>query len=261
MQLPMTLRERLDAAERPLVGLWNDSASPLAAEILAGSGADMVLFDGEHGPIGIESIVSLLQAAAPYPATSIVRVPWNDPVLIKQFLDAGAQNLIVPMVGSAAEAAAAVSAMRYPPRGVRGIGAALARSSRWGRVPDYVQRAHELVSCVVQIETADGARNAAEIAAVDGVDAVFVGPADLAGSLGFPGAEAMSAAVLDTIATVRDTGTFVGVNAFVEADADRYLAAGADFVFVGADVSILARGAEAAVRRLAPPASSAADTY
>lgn len=260
LQLAPTFADRLREADRPLVGLWNASGSTIAAEILAGSGADLVLFDGEHGPIGIDGLVPLLQTAAAYPATSIVRVPWNDAVFIKQVLDTGAQSIVVPMVSDVEQATAAAAAVRYPPRGVRGIGSALGRSSRWARVPDYTARAHDLVSLTVQIETADGARNAEAIAAVDGVDALFVGPADLAGSMGFPGAEAVAAEVERVIAAGHAGGAFVGVNAFVPADADRYLAAGADFVFVSADVTILARGAEAAVARLLPR-DEVADTY
>ncbi|MGM1029351.1 MAG: HpcH/HpaI aldolase family protein [Actinomycetota bacterium] len=253
-----TFRDALASADAPLVGLWNASGSALAAEIMAGSGADLLLVDGEHGPISISEMLPILQAAAAYPVTTIVRVPWNEPVIIKQALDLGAVNVLVPMVSTAADAAAAVRAARYPGaegerEGARGIGSALARSSRWGRIAGYVPGADAHVSVTVQIETAEGVANAAEIAAVDGVDAVFIGPADLAGSMGFPGRPsepAVVAAVDTAIDAVRSAGTPVGVNTFAEADADRCIARGAAFVFVAADVTLMARGSEAAVARL-----------
>lgn len=266
--LKPTFRAVLETASAPLVGLWNASGSPVAAELMAGSGADLLLIDGEHGPIELREILQLLQAAEPYPVTTLVRLPWNDPVRIKQVLDLGAQNLLVPMVETAADAEAAVRAARYPGgagarEGGRGIGSALARSARWGRVAGYVASADEHVSVTVQIETADAVANAAEIAAVDGVDAVFIGPADLAGSMGFPGRPGepgVVAAVDATIDAVRAAGKPVGVNAFAEADQDRALARGANFVFVAADVSLMARGSEAAVARLRR-SSTDADSY
>lgn len=256
--LAPTLRDVLAAADRPLVGLWNASGSPVAAEILAAVGTDLLVIDGEHGPIELREILAILQAAAPYPGTTtLVRVPWNDEAHIKQVLDLGAQNLLVPMVSSADEAAAAVAAIRYPGAagaraGRRGIGSALARSSRWGLVPEYVHRADEHVSLTVQIETAGGLAEAEAIARTDGVDAVFIGPADLAGQLGHPGNPShpdVVAAVDRTVKIVRDAGVPVGVNAFATADADRVLAAGADFVVVGADVSLIAHGARAMLER------------
>ena len=216
-----TFRDALAAAEAPLIGLWNASGSPVAAEIMAGSGADLLLVDGEHGPISLSEMLPILQVAAAYPVTTIVRVPWNDAVMIKQVLDLGAQNVLVPMVSTADEARAAVRASRYPGGdgerdGARGIGSALARSSRWGRIADYVQGADEHVSVTVQIETADAVANAAEIAAVHGVDAIFIGPGGLAGSMGFPGRSSQPAvveAVDATMDAVRATGKPVGVNA------------------------------------------------
>lgn len=242
-----SFRDRLAAAGRPLVGAWICSGSPIAAEIVAGSGLDWTLIDGEHSPIGLESTLSLLQAVAPYPITPVVRVPSADATLIKQFLDLGAQNLLVPMVNTAAEAAAAVSATRYPPRGIRGVGSALARAAQFNRIEDYLLRAHEITSLTVQIETDSAVQNARAIAEVEGVDAVFIGPSDLAASMGLLGEQEhpdVVAAVEHTIATVRDAGKPVGVNAFAPETARRYLAAGASFVLVAADVSILARATE-----------------
>jgi 4-hydroxy-2-oxoheptanedioate aldolase len=249
VQLKPTFADRLRDADRPLIGLWNTTANAVSAEILAGSGADLILFDGEHGLVGVENLVHLLQATEAYPATAVVRVPWNDPVLIKRFLETGAQNVIVPMISTPQQAAAAAQAVRYPPHGIRGIGSALGRASRWARVPDYVPRADDLVSLTVQIETTEAVQNVRAIAEVDGVDALFIGPTDLSGSMGFPGSASVAETVLGAITTAREAGAKVGVNAFAPEDADRYLAAGAHFVMISADVTILARGAESMVAR------------
>lgn len=242
-----SFRDRLAESSRPLVGAWICSGSPIAAEIVAGSGLDWTLIDGEHSPIGLESTLALLQAVAPYPITPVVRVPTSDAVLIKQFLDLGAQNLLVPMVNTSEEAAAAVAATRYPPRGIRGVGSALARAAQFNRIENYLQRAHEITSLTVQIETDAAVQNARAIAEVDGVDGVFIGPSDLAASMGLLGQQEhpdVVAAVERTIAAVREAGTPVGVNAFAPTTARRYLDAGASFVLVAADVSILARATE-----------------
>lgn len=245
----------LGAEPRPQIGLWVCSGSPLVAEICAGSGVDWLLIDAEHSPNGLESVLAQLQAVAPYPVAPLVRAPIGDTVIIKQLLDLGAKNLLVPMVNSAEEAAELVRAMRYPPLGVRGVGAALARSARWNRVDDYLARAHELVSLFVQIETASAVENVAAIAAVDGVDGIFVGPSDLAASMGVLGQQEhpdVVAAVEHCIRVAAELGKPVGVNAFAPAVADRYLAAGADFVSVGADVALLARSSEALAARYIP---------
>lgn len=242
-----SLKDALAAATRPLVGMWVSSGSALMAELCAGSGLDVVLLDGEHGPNGLESILAQLQAVRSYPVMAVVRPPVNDPVIIKQYLDLGVQSLMVPMIHSVADAEAAVAAAHYPPRGVRGVGAALARSSRWNRIPDYVERASETITVMVQIESAQAVENVADILAVDGVDAIFLGPADLAASMGLLGAQedpAVLAAVEHCIAAAKAAGKPVGVNAFAEAAARHYLDAGAGLVLVGADVTLLARGSE-----------------
>lgn len=264
LRLDPSFREALAGADRGLVGMWVCSGSPLLAEVAAGSGLDWLLIDMEHSANTLESVLVQLQAVAAYPVTPLVRVPSNDVVTIKQVLDLGAQNLIVPMVSSADEARAAVAATRYPPAGVRGVGSALARSARWNRVDGYLNDADAHVSLTVQIETAAGVEAAAEIAAVDGVDAVFVGPSDLAASLGLLGQQThpdVVAAVERVFAAVRAAGTAVGVNAFDPATADAYLAAGADFVAVGADVALLARASEALAARFIAPAASERDSY
>lgn len=252
LNLPPTLRDRLAAADRPLYGLWIVSGSPVAAEIVAGSGIDLLWIDAEHSVNSLESVQAQLQVAAGYPVTPLVRIPVNDPVLVKQYLDLGAQNLIVPMVDSAEQAAEAVRAMHYPPRGIRGVGSALSRGARWNRVEGYLGRAPETISLTVQIESATAVENAEAILAVDGVDAVFLGPSDLAASMGVLGQQNhpdVVAAVERVIGLARAAGVKAGVNAFAPADAERYAAAGADFVFVGADVALLARATEAIVDR------------
>ena len=248
MPLRVTLRDALAEADRPLAGIWVCSGSPVVAEIVAGSGIDWVLIDQEHGPNDLATTLTQLQVVAAYPVTPVVRVPSHDPATIKQVLDLGAQTLLVPMVASAEQARELVRAVRYPPRGIRGVGSALARSARWNRVEGYLAEAEQHVSLVVQVETTEGVDAAAEIAAVDGVDGVFVGPSDLAASLGVIGQQThpdVVAAVHRALTAVRSAGKPVGVNAFDPAVAQSYLDAGASFVLVGADVALLARGTEA----------------
>ena len=246
------LRDALAAATRPLAGMWVCSGSPLVAEICAGAGLDWLLIDMEHAPNGLESVLAQLQAVAAQPVTPVVRVPSADAVVLKQVLDLGATSVLVPMVSSADEAAAVVVATQYPPRGRRGVGSALARSARWNRIDGYLTDAARHVSVFVQVESAEAVAAAAEIAAVDGIDGVFVGPSDLAASMGLIGQQGhpeVIAAVRRVFADVTAAGKPVGVNAFDPGVADAYLAAGASFVLVGADVAVLARGSESLATR------------
>ncbi|MCW3492200.1 HpcH/HpaI aldolase/citrate lyase family protein [Microbacterium sp. SSM24] len=247
LRLNPTFRDALAGADRPLAGMWVCSGSALVAEICAGAGLDWLLIDMEHSPNGLESVLAQLQAVGAYPVSPVVRVPIGDVVTLKQVLDLGAQNILVPMVSSAAEAEELVAAVRYPPRGRRGVGSALARSARWNRVDDYLAHADDHVSLFVQIETVAGVDAAAAIAAVDGIDGVFVGPSDLAASMGLLGQQThpdVAAAVTRAFDGVRAAGKPAGVNAFDPAAARAYLDAGAAFVLVGADVALLARGSE-----------------
>ncbi|WP_028278449.1 HpcH/HpaI aldolase/citrate lyase family protein [Arthrobacter sp. H5] len=258
MPLPLekTLRDALAASDRPLAGMWVCSGSPLIAELCAGAGLDLLLVDAEHSPNGLESILAQLQAVYGYPVHTMVRPPVNDTVLIKQYLDLGVQNLIIPMVHSAAEAEAAVAATRYPPEGVRGVGSALARAARWSRVPDYLARAGETVSVTVQIESTAAVDAVENILAVDGVDAIFLGPADLAASMGLLGQQEhpeVRAAVEHCLAAAGKAGKPAGVNAFNPETARHYLDSGARFILVGADVALLARGSEALASQFAKP--------
>lgn len=258
MTLPPTLAARLAASDRPLVGMWVCSGSALNAEIAAGSGLDVVLIDAEHSPNGPESIIAQLHAVAAYPVAPLVRPPFGDTVVIKQYLDLGVQNLLVPMVDSAEQAAEVVRAVRYPPLGVRGVGSALARSSRWNRVPGYLADASSTISLFVQVESRAAVEHVAEIVAVDGVDGILVGPADLAASMGRLGQQEHAEVVDGVLRSIRaavDAGKPCGVNAFDPTAADRYLAAGAAFVLVGADVALLARASEALAARFIPDTS------
>lgn len=264
LRLDPSFRERIASSDRALIGMWACSGSALVTEVAAGSGLDWLLIDMEHSANTLETVLLQLQVVAAYPITPVVRAPSNDTVAIKQILDLGAQNLIVPMVSSADEARAAVAATRYPPEGVRGVGSALARSARWNRVDRYLQESAQHTSLTVQIETAAGVDAAAEIAAVDGVDAVFVGPSDLSASMGLLGRQThpdVVSAVEKVFAAVTAAGKPVGVNAFDPSAADAYVAAGADFVAVGADVALLARASEALADRFIAPEGTARASY
>lgn len=236
--------ERLRGPE-PLIGMWVVSGSAYCAEICAGGGLDWLLLDCEHAPNDVTTVLPQLQAVAPYPVDTVVRVPVADPVLIKQFLDVGVTTLMVPMIESAEQAAAVVAATRYPPAGVRGVGSAFARASRWNRTAGYLADAR--IGVLVQVESRAGLDALDDICSVDGVDGVFVGPADLAASLGHLGEPEhpdVVAAVEKAITTIAARGRAAGVNAFAEPLARRYLELGARFVLVGADVVLLARGSE-----------------
>src|SRR5262245_44173811 len=164
------------AAGRPLIGLWQALANPYTAEICAGGGYDWLLFDGEHAPNTLQTLLAQLQAVAPYPLEPIARVPCDDPAIIKQYLDSGFWTLLVPMMETADQAASAVAATRFPPRGVRGVASATSRASGFGKNRAYLASAHENVGLIVQIESRAGLAAIENIAAVPGIDALFIGP-------------------------------------------------------------------------------------
>jgi 4-hydroxy-2-oxoheptanedioate aldolase len=247
MDLPPNPFKRALGASKPQIGLWSSLSSNYTVEVIAGAGFDWILLDSEHSPNDLESLLTQLQAAAPYPTNAVVRVPWNDMVTIKRVLDIGAQSLLVPYVSTRAEAESAVSYTRYPPAGVRGV-AGTTRASRFGRVKDYARRAHEEICLLVQVETQAALDNIEAICAVDGIDGVFIGPADLHASLGYAGEIAspkVKPLIDDAIRRIRKAGKAPGILTPNEADARHWLECGALFVAVGADVGILARGAEA----------------
>jgi 4-hydroxy-2-oxoheptanedioate aldolase len=235
------------ASGRVQVGMWACTGSPMVTEICAGAGFDWLLIDAEHAPNDLHSILAQLRATQAYPSAVAVRAPTGDPVIIKRYLDLGVVNIVIPMVESADDARELVRAVRYPPAGIRGVGAGLARVSQWGRDATYLSRADETITLIVQVESAAAVAAAAEIASVDGVDGVFIGPADLAASMGLLGQQAhpeVVAAVERCIDTVRSVGKPVGVNAFDENLARRYIERGVQFILVDADVRILARGSD-----------------
>jgi 4-hydroxy-2-oxoheptanedioate aldolase len=251
MELPQNSFKRALRAGKPQIGLWSSLSSNYSVEVIAGAGFDWLLLDSEHSPNDLESLLTQLQAAAPYPTTSIVRVPWNDMVTIKRVLDIGAQALLVPYVSTAEEAVAAVSYTRYPPKGVRGV-AGTTRATRFGRVKDYAKHADEEICLLVQVETQSALDNIEAICAVEGVDGVFIGPADLHASMGYVGEVAnpkVKPLIDDAIGRIRKAGKAPGILTPNEADAKHWLECGALFVAVGADVGILARGAEALAAR------------
>ena len=246
MDLPANTFKRALKAGKVQIGLWCSLSSHYAIELVAGSGFDWLLLDTEHSPNDLESVLTQLQAAAPYPTHPVVRVPWNDMVTIKRFLDIGAQSILIPYVQNAEEAKAAVAHTRYPPAGVRGV-AGGTRATRFARVRDYARRAHEEICVLVQVETQTALDNLEKIAAVEGVDGVFIGPADLHASLGYTG-ETNNPKVMpvvdDAIRRIRKAGKAPGILTGVEADARRWLDCGGQFVAVGVDTGVLARGTE-----------------
>src|SRR6185312_2480456 len=187
MQLPVNAFKEGLRARRPQIGLWKGLPDPYTSELVAGTGFDWLAIDGEHSPNDLRSILSQLQAIAPYPVSAVVRTLSDDVAMIKQYLDIGAQTLLVPMVETAEQAARIVSATRYPPGGVRGVGSALARAARWSQVDNYLQSCEQEICVLVQVETTKGIENLDAIAATPGVDGVFFGPSDLAASMGLLG--------------------------------------------------------------------------
>ena len=239
---------RLKAAlkeNRPVYGLWLAMADTYAAEIAGGAGFDWLLVDGEHGPNDVRSIMRQLQVLQASPSEVVVRPPVGETWLIKQLLDIGARSLLVPMVNSAEQARDLVRACQYPPKGVRGVGAAIARASGFNAVPDYVQTADAEICLIVQAESRAAIDDLERIVAVEGVDGVFIGPADLAADMGLPGqADALEvrAVVEDAIRTIRAAGKAAGILTLDDAITRRYVETGATFVGVGTDVTFLSSG-------------------
>ncbi|HWV91085.1 MAG TPA: HpcH/HpaI aldolase/citrate lyase family protein [Burkholderiales bacterium] len=247
MELPQNPFKRALKAGKPQIGLWSTLSSSYTVEAVAGAGFDWLLLDSEHSPVDIENLLTQLQAAAPYASHPIVRIPWNDMVNTKRVLDIGAQSLLIPYVQTAEEARSAVAATRYPPAGVRGV-AGTTRATRFGRVKEYAKRAHEEICVLVQVETQSALGSIEAICAVDGVDGVFIGPADLHASMGHAGETAnakVKPLIDDAIRRIRKAGKAPGILTPNEADARHWLECGALFVAVGSDAGILARGADA----------------
>lgn len=255
MELPKNRFKQAIARGEHQLGFWCTLTDGIAAEIAAGAGFDWILLDTEHSPADPITVLSQLQAVEPYPVSPIVRPAINDPVLIKRFLDIGAQTLLIPYVQSAAEAERAVAAMRFPPEGIRGV-ASLTRASRFGRIKDYGVKAADELCLLVQAETRQAIDVLEEIATVDGVDGVFLGPSDLAASYGHVGQNThpeVIGVIEDAIRRLKKVGKAAGILTPDQAFAKRCMELGTVFTAVGVDAGVLARGAEALSVRFRNP--------
>jgi 2-keto-3-deoxy-L-rhamnonate aldolase RhmA len=247
---PNRLKAALAAREVQL-GLWTCMASPYATELLAGSGYDWLSLDMEHSPNDLQTVLAQLQTLAAYDTEPVVRLLRYDRDLIKQYLDLGARTLVLPNIASADEARDIVASMRYPGRGLRGV-AGLQRANRWGRVANYHHDAERELCVLAQIESAAGVAQAREIAEVDGIDGLFVGPSDLAASLGVLGrpAEAVVQQAIEEVARkVAEAGKAGGILALGPDDAKRYIGWGYTMVGIGTDQGLLARASDELVSR------------
>jgi len=223
-------------------------ADPIAAELCANTGFDWLLLDGEHAPNDLRTLLAQLQAIAPYLSSPIVRPPVGDTVLIKQLLDIGTQTLLIPMVESAEQAQQLVRAVRYPPAGIRGVGASIARASRWNSVADYLDKADEQICLIVQMENRAGLNNLQAICEVEGVDAVFIGPVDLSAGLGHRGNPThpeVQQAIEQAIHCIKAAGKPIGILCGDPAQVAHYRNLGVSFFGVGADTFLLLDGAKA----------------
>ena len=254
------------AAGHQQIGLWSTLGSPFVSEIVAGAGFDWVLLDTEHTPVDVPQMVAQLQATAAAipaagapPTAAVVRPAWNDPVLIKRYLDIGAQNLLLPFVQNAEEARAAVAAIRYAPRGIRGMGGST-RASNFGRTGDYIAQAEKEICLLVQVETREALAEIEAIAEIDGIDGIFIGPADLSASLGHPGQQRhpeVDAAIDDAIRRIRACGKAPGILMVDETRARECLALGAQFVAVALDLLLLRNGLDSTAARFCPRTAGA----
>jgi 4-hydroxy-2-oxoheptanedioate aldolase len=232
--------------KKTLIGLWLALADSYSAEICAGAGFDWVLLDGEHSPIDLRTILAQLQSISPYDVQAVVRPPVGDTVLIKQLLDIGVMNLLVPMVDTKKQAQTIINATRYPPHGIRGMGAGIARAARWGRDVDYVANANNEICVLLQIESLEGINNLDEIAAIDGVDGLFFGAVDLSASMGLagqPNHPDVVALIDEGIRKVKSHGKASGLLSVDEKMAHHYIQTGANFVAVGVDTLMLTNAA------------------
>lgn len=251
MELQRNAFKHALAAGRLQIGLWSSLCSNIAAEIIGDSGFDWILLDSEHSPNEIPGLFSQLQAIGRGGTTPIIRPAWNDPVLAKRCLDIGAQTLLFPYVQNAEEAKRAVASTRYPPQGIRGVAVA-SRASRFGRTPGYLTKADSEMCVLLQVETRTALGELEAIAKVEGVDGVFIGPSDLAASLGHlgnPQAPEVQAAIHDAAKRLKALGKPAGILTGNEEEARRYIDWGFLFVAVGADVGLLAKNADALAKK------------
>ena len=234
-------------AGKKLIGCWSSLSNAITTEVLGVAGFDWILLDGEHSPNDVTTFIPQLMALKDSASAPVVRPSSNNEVEIKRLLDAGFYNFLVPFVESAAEAQRAVAATRYPPMGIRGVSVSQ-RSNRYGTVPDYFKSINDHICVMLQIESRAGVAAAREIAALDGVDCIFVGPSDLAagfGHLGNANHPEVQAAIAAVFADAKAHGKPTGILAPVEADARRYMDMGATFVGVGSDLGVFRSASQA----------------
>ncbi len=244
--IPNRFRQALQARERQ-IGCWCSLAGPISTEVLGVAGFDWILLDAEHAPNELGALVLQLMALKDSVSAPVVRPSWNNTVEIKRLLDAGFANFLIPFIESAEAAAQAVAATRYPPEGVRGVSVSQ-RGNRYGSVPDYFRTVNQHIAVTVQIESLAGVAAVDEIARVNGVDGLFVGPSDLAaayGHLGNPSHPEVQQAIARIFGAAKAAGKAAGILAPVEADARRYLDMGASFVAVGSDLGVLRMATQA----------------
>ncbi len=236
-------------------GIWNGIVDSYAAEICAGAGFDWVLIDAEHAPFDLRTIVHNMQAIQSYDVPAIVRIPSVDPVLIKQLLDAGAQSILVPMIESGDQAELIAKAMVYPPEGIRGVGTALARAAQWNRVNDYFKLANQEMCCIGQLESIKGVEALDDILQVQGLDVVFLGPADLGATMGYlgqPGHPEVVALVKECIRKIVKSGKVAGFLTGSKELIQAYTDEGALMIGVGLDTLVLAKGTRALAEHYKP---------
>lgn len=248
MTVPANAFKAALRAGKSQIGVWNTIPGQVVTEILAGAGFDVVVIDTEHSLTDVPDVLGMLQALAGYPVAHAVRPASNDPVLIKRMLDIGAQTLIIPYVQNADEARAAVRAMRYAPRGFRGV-SGTTRAGRYGAIADYIQTAETELCLIVQVETTEALDQIDAIAAVDGVDMIFIGPSDLAASMGYPGLPGhpeVKAAVEAAIQRIVAAGKPAALLTLDHEFARRCMALGSTFTVVAIDIPELAGATKAA---------------
>lgn len=254
MKLAENRFKRALAARQQQIGLWSSLASAMSVELLAGAGFDWLVLDMEHAPNELPMVGGQLQAMAAFATHPVVRPPWNDMVMIKRLLDIGVQTLLIPYVETETQARDAVAFTRYPPDGVRGY-ASSPRASGYGRIADYTKHCASELCVLVQVESRLGLDNLERIAAVEGIDGVFIGPGDLAAALGHTGEighPEVQATIEDTIRRIVATGKPAGILTPNETFARRYIELGSSFTAVGSDIGILGRGADQLAARFKP---------
>ena len=243
MPAPLNRLKQALAERKQTIGCWLVLGDSYAAEIAAGAGFDWCVIDNEHAPNDVRSTLAQLQALGQTPTSAVVRPPIGETHLLKHFLDIGCQSFVVPMVESAAQAAQIVRATRYPPAGVRGVGASTARASGFNTHVDYLHTANDQICLLVQVESRAGLAALPNILAVEGVDGVFIGPSDLSADLGHLGntnAPEVVAAIDGALDAIAASGKASGIFAVDPADAERYLARGVSFVAVASDINSMA---------------------